>query len=105
MKRIDKIYDYILQNSENFDKNELLKRKGFSAQEIGITLDILRNNVSKELNTLCRDKKLIKIKNRPVLYFDKKCFENILSVKLPEDLEEIDDINALIETPNSSIED
>jgi len=105
MKRIDKIYDYILQNSKNFDKNKLLEHKGFSAQEIGDTLDILRNNVSKELNTLCREKKLIKIKNRPVLYFDKKCFEDILSIKLPDDLEEISDINSLIEIPKTTIED
>ena len=105
MKRIDKVYDYILQNSKNFDKDELLERKGFSAQEIGDTLDILRNNVSKELNILCRNKKLIKIKHRPVLYFDKNCFENILSIKLPQDLEEVEDISALIESTKSSTED
>jgi len=105
MKRIDKIYNYILQNSKSFDKNKLLEHKGFSAQEIGYTLDILRNNVSKELNTLCRENKLIKIKNRPVLYFDKKCFEDILSIKLPDDLEEVSDINSLIETPKGTIED
>ena len=105
MKRIDRIYDYILQNSKSFDKNKLLEHKGFSAQEIGDTLDILRNNVSKELNTLCRNKKLIKIKNRPVLYFDKKSFENLLSIKLPDDLEEVSDINSLIETPKTAIED
>lgn len=105
MKRIDKVYDYIFQNSKNFDKKELLERKGFSAQEIGDSLDILRNNVSKELNTLCRDKKLIKIKHRPVLYFDKNCFQNILSIKLPQDLEEVQDISALIEAPKNMIED
>ena len=101
MKRIDKIYDYILQNSKDFDKDKLLERKGFSAQEIGDTLDILRNNVSKELNTLCREKKIIKIKNRPVLYFDRKCLENILSIKLPEDLEELSDIDSLISSPKA----
>lgn len=105
MKRIDKVYDYILQNSKNFDRNELLERKGFSAQEIGGALDILRNNVSKELNALCRDKKLIKIKNRPVLYFEKKYFENILSIKLPEYIEEVEDISALIEIPKNAVED
>ena len=105
MKRIDKIYDYIFQASKNFDKDKLLEQKGFSAQEIGDTLDILRNNVSKELNTLCREKKIIKIKNRPVLYFDRKCLEDILSIKLPEDLEELSDINSLIGTPNEIIED
>ena len=51
-----KIYDYILQSSKTFDKDKLLGQKGFSAQEIGDALDILRNNVSKELNTLCQRK-------------------------------------------------
>ncbi len=105
MKRIDKIYDYILQASKLFDKDKLLEQKGFSAQKIGDTLDILRNNVSKELNTLCREKKIIKIKNRPVLYFDRKCLEHILFIKLPENLEEISDINSLTSTPNGVIED
>ena len=105
MKRIDKIYDYILQSSKTFDKDKLLEQKGFSAQEIGDALDILRNNVSKELNTLCREKKIIKIKNRPVLYFDRKCLEDILSIKLPEDLEELSDINSLISAPKEIIED
>ena len=101
MKRIDKIYNYILQNSKSFDKDKLLEIKGFSAQEIGNTLDILRNNVSKELNTLCREKKIIKIRNRPVLYFDRKCLENILSIKLPEDLEALSDINSLVSMPKA----
>lgn len=105
MKRIDKIYDYILTNSKTFDKDKFFKTKGFSAQEIGDTLQILRNNVSKELNTLCRDKKILKIKNRPVLYFDRKCLENILCTKLPEDLEEISDIDSLITASNVTNED
>ncbi|WP_297427829.1 sigma-54-dependent transcriptional regulator [Clostridium sp.] len=98
MKRIDRIYNYILENSKSFDKNQFLEQKGFSAQEIGETLDILRNNVSKELNTLCREKKIIKIKNRPVMYFDRKYLEDLLSVKLSEDLDEINDVNSLIST-------
>lgn len=35
MKRIDKIYNYILKNSKNFNKDKFLDQKGFSAQEIG----------------------------------------------------------------------
>lgn len=92
MKRIDRIYNYIENSSKKFTKDKLLEVKGFSAQEIGEHLEILRSNVSRELNTLCRDSKIIKIKNRPVLYFDRKSFEEILSVKLPDDLEEISDI-------------
>ena len=105
MKRIDKIYDYIYQNAKNFDKDKLLKAKGFSAQEIGDRLDILRNNVSKELNTLCREKRIIKIKDRPVLYFDRKCLQDILSIKLPDDLEEILDLTSLASPPNGITED
>ena len=96
MKRIDRIYNYIETNSKNFTKNKLLEIKGFSAQEIGECLEILRSNVSRELNTLCRDRKIIKIKNRPVLYFNRKSFEDILGAKLPNDLEEISDISNFI---------
>ncbi|UYZ34877.1 sigma 54-interacting transcriptional regulator [Clostridium beijerinckii] len=92
MKRIDRIYSYIENNSKKFTKDKLLEVKGFSAQEIGEHLEILRSNVSRELNALCRNSKIIKIKNRPVLYFDRKSFEEILSVKLPDRLEEISDI-------------
>jgi len=93
MKRIDKIYNYIVDNSKKFTKNKLLEVKGFHAQEIEEALDILKSNVCRELNVLCRNKKIIKIKNRPVLYFDRESFENILGVKLPEDLEQITNIN------------
>lgn len=96
MKRIDRIYNYIESNSKKFTKKDLLEIKGFSAQEIGECLDILRSNVSRELNTLCRDRKIIKIKNRPVLYFDRKSFEDILSIKLQEGLEEILNLEDLI---------
>ena len=96
MKRIDKIYNYVLTNSKKFTKDKLLEKKGFNAQEIEDALDILKSNVCRELNELCRQKKVIKVKNRPVLYFDKECFENILCVKLPDDLEEISDINDYI---------
>ncbi|MVX64951.1 PRD domain-containing protein [Clostridium chromiireducens] len=103
MKRIDKIYNYVLQNSKNFNKDTFLDKKGFSAQYIGETLGILRNNVSKELNTLCREKKIIKIKNRPVMYFDRKHIEDLLSIKLPDNLEEISDIKSLVSTPHKTV--
>ena len=93
MKRIDKIYNYILTNSKKVTKDKLLEIKGFNAQEIEQSLDILKSNVCRELNILCRSKKIVKIKNRPVCYFDRKCFENILNIKLLTDVEEITDIN------------
>lgn len=97
MKRIDKIYNYVLNNSAKLTKDKLLEKKGFSAQEMEEALGILKSNVCRELNVLCRDRKIIKIKNRPVLYFDKESFEKILSVKLPDDLEEITNIDDYID--------
>ena len=106
MKRIDKIYNYILTNSKKITKDKLLEIKGFNAQEIEQSLGILKSNVCRELNILCRSKKIVKIKNRPVCYFDRKCFENILNIKLPIDVEEITDINNFINSEiNVNVED
>ena len=96
MKYIDKIYEYILSNSKEFTKEKLLKIKGFSAQEVGEHFGVLRSNVSRDLNILCREKKIIKIKNRPVLYFDREQFTKILNVTLHVDCEEIIEINDFI---------
>ena len=101
MKQIDKIYNYILSNSKEFTKEKLLKVKGFSAQQVADYLGILRSNASRELNTLCREKKIIKIKNRPVLYFDRNQFIKILNVNLNdlcEDGIEIADFVGSLET-------
>lgn len=101
MKRIDKIYKYILDHSHDFTKEDILNQNGPTAQAIGDTLDILRNNVSKELNNLCREKKLIKIKNRPVLYFDRKYIEDIFSINISQDLEEISNTTLINSSINS----
>lgn len=50
MKRIDKVYNYIFENSKKITMDELMDGKGFSAAEISEQLNILRNNVSMELN-------------------------------------------------------
>ncbi|NRY59578.1 sigma 54-interacting transcriptional regulator [Clostridium beijerinckii] len=96
MKQIDKIYKYILSNSREFTKEKLFKTKGFSAQQVAEHLGILRSNASRELNTLCREKKIIKIKDRPVLYFDREQFIRILNVNLNDKCEEGIEINDFI---------
>ncbi|RII35456.1 sigma-54-dependent transcriptional regulator [Clostridium chromiireducens] len=96
MKQIDKIYEYILVNSKEFTKEKLLKIKGFSADEVGAHLGVLRSNASRELNILCREKKIVKIRNRPVLYFDREQFMKKLNVTLNDDCEEIIEISEFI---------
>ncbi|WP_099716758.1 sigma-54-dependent transcriptional regulator, partial [Clostridium sp. LS] len=96
MKLIDKIYEYILSNSREFSKEKLFKIKGFSAQQVAEYLGILRSNASRELNTLYRERRIIKIKNRPVLYFDREQFIRLLNVSLNDEPEEGIEINDFI---------
>ncbi|SMC20058.1 Transcriptional regulatory protein LevR, contains PRD, AAA+ and EIIA domains [Clostridium acidisoli DSM 12555] len=96
MKRIEKIYDYILKQSETFDIDTLKEKIGLSSTEISENLNILRNNVSMELNELSRQGKIIKIRTRPVLYIDKKCIERLLGKKLSEGPIEIKAIDEII---------
>ncbi|MFD3157561.1 sigma 54-interacting transcriptional regulator [Haloimpatiens sp. FM7330] len=101
MKRIEKIYNCIEEKCKECDLGKLKEIKGFSAQDIGDDLSILRNNVSKELNELLRMDKIIKIKGRPVLYFHKESIENMIKYKLPKGPIEINSINELIKDDDS----
>lgn len=78
MKRSARIYNYIREKSAAYTKEKLKGQVGFDAQEIAASLDILRNNVSKELNELHRQDKIVKFSGRPVRYFDKETLENLL---------------------------
>ena len=75
MKRGERIYAYIREKSESWPGDRFRGRIGFDAQEIAEALDMLRNNVSKELNALHRQGKIVKFSGRPVLYFDKACLD------------------------------
>lgn len=82
MKRIDRIYNHLIENSKNYTQDDILKGIGITTIDISEKLDILRNNVSKELNTLFRDNKIIKIKSKPILYYPKDLIETLFSLKL-----------------------
>lgn len=111
MKRIDKIYNYIVENSSKFSINNIKNKIGFSSSEISDKLNILRNNVSMELNELHRQDKIIKIKNRPVLYIDKNTIQRIFNCTLPKgplefkNIEEILKLNNIITKKRSPFDD
>lgn len=86
MKRIEKIYSYIEERADGYTKDSNLFEKGIDAIEIAEKLEILRNNASKELNELCRMGKLVKVKSRPVKYFDKEKMETLLESKIKNDI-------------------
>ncbi|MBW9145514.1 sigma 54-interacting transcriptional regulator [Clostridium sp. CM027] len=96
MKRSEKIYEYIAEKTEKFNRENLEEKIGFSTAEISQSLDILRNNVSMELNELLRQHRIIKIKSRPVLYVDNACLERILNKKLPAGPIEVKNLNELL---------
>ncbi|MDT8718966.1 sigma 54-interacting transcriptional regulator [Clostridium sp. 19966] len=96
MKRIDKIYEYIKENSKELSLENLKNKDGFTAIDISEKLNILRNNVSAELNALLRQGKIIKIKGRPVVYLDREHVEKVLRCNIQETPVEIESIEELI---------
>lgn len=101
MKRIDKVYNYINENTAKLTLKDLKGKVGFSASEISEELDILRNNVSMELNVLLKQNKIIKIKGRPVLYLDRVIIEDIIGYNLDDNQVELDDIKEIVKSNNN----
>lgn len=58
MRRIDRIYEFIKQQSQ----------EATCAQEVATALNLTRANASNDLNQLVREKKLIKIPGKPVTF-------------------------------------
>ncbi|WP_295158247.1 sigma-54-dependent transcriptional regulator [Selenomonas sp. AE3005] len=84
MKRSERIYTYIKEQSAQLPADKLTGQIGLDAQEIADKLDILRNNVSKELNELHRQDKIVKFTGRPVRYFDRETLAALLNVDLDQ---------------------
>ena len=96
MKRREKIYAYIRQQSEGYTRAQLQGQVGMDAQEIAQALDVLRNNVSKDLNELQREGVIVKFSGRPVRYFDKEKLSCMLGKPLPQGPCQYESIEACI---------
>ena len=96
MKRIEKVYNYMVVESKGFFLKDIKSGRGFSATEIAKGLSMIRNNVSLELNNLLRADKIIKIKGRPVLFLDRETVERLLEYKLQPGPIELENFNELI---------
>ena len=69
------------------------KSKGFQTDEIAKILELNRSNVSKELNQLIQEEKIIKLKGKPVYYLHKESIENMYNVSIQTMIfDSIDDI-------------
>ncbi|MEO1771630.1 sigma-54-dependent transcriptional regulator [Candidatus Enterococcus ferrettii] len=90
MKRIDRIFQYLLEVWGDSRVEDLQKQAGSTAKEVSQALEIARSNVSAELNKLVRDERVVKIKSYPVRYIP-------LEILLNNHLMEISDMNFEIE--------
>lgn len=81
--RKENVYNKIHQLCE---KNLMIKNGlyGYEASLIAQETGYDRNNVSRELNTLFREKKIIKINGKPVRYLTKEAAESKLGIKYEE---------------------
>lgn len=59
-------------------------RCGFDAQTIALKAQLDRTNVSRDLNELTSEGKVIKIKGRPVLFLEAKHIEELLGISISE---------------------
>lgn len=105
MKRIDKIYSYLEEKTRELTKENLLNNEGITAGEIEENLNILRNNVSKELNELLRLSMILKIKGRPVKFLHREEVEKRLEVKIAENALELESIEDILEVKKEEDED
>lgn len=98
MKRMERIYLYVKENTQRLSAEEILGGKSFETNLISDELNILRNNVSKELNELFRLDKIIKIKGRPVGFLDKESVQDQLNISLKAQCIEVDSVKELLHT-------
>ncbi|MTD40345.1 PRD domain-containing protein [Erwinia sp. CPCC 100877] len=75
MKRIERIYRYVKEQTEQLSPSDVSLGKGLTTEEVSAALTIQRSNASKDLNQLVREGLLEKIAGRPVKYVDKAIFK------------------------------
>ncbi|MGY3725043.1 Transcriptional regulator containing an AAA-type ATPase domain and a DNA-binding domain [Granulicatella balaenopterae] len=74
MKRIEKIFNFVALRTKGIKDSD----EGVTTTEIAEELGFARSNISKDLNELCRMKRLMKTQGRPVkycLYDESTCCE------------------------------
>lgn len=98
MTRKEKIFNALQELCKDITLKELKSGfAGYDASEVGQKAGIDRSNASRELNALFYEKRIVKIKGRPVLFFDREILEKLTSKKLDDNNLEIDSIEFLFD--------
>ncbi|MEG1003635.1 MAG: sigma 54-interacting transcriptional regulator [Clostridium sp.] len=84
ISRKDKVYLKLKELSKGILKEKIndCERIGIQTTYIAEVLNISRSNVSKELNSLYKEKKVVKILGKPILYIDKTSLEKSLEISI-----------------------
>jgi len=87
MTRKEKVYRTLKDLTDNLTFDDIIKGSsiGIDAKTISNITHIDRSNVSKELNNLVREEKVIKIIGRPVMFLAKESLERIISINYKGD--------------------
>lgn len=83
ISRKEKVYLKLKELSLNISKEDVERtgKIGIETKYISEILNINRSNVSKELNNLFKEKKVVKVLGKPILYIDKKYLEKLLNIE------------------------
>ena len=84
MKRIERIRDRLERLSYTITKEDILKNRtiGFTANEVGSELGVVRNNAASDLNELVKLGFALKITGKPVRFLSRKEIERIIGNKI-----------------------
>ncbi|MGL4572810.1 MAG: sigma-54-dependent transcriptional regulator [Clostridium sp.] len=84
ISRKEKVYFKLKELSENISREQIneYEKVGVQTTYIAELLNISRSNVSKELNSLHKEKKVIKILGKPILYIEKTALEKSLEISI-----------------------
>lgn len=90
MKRIDRVYQYVKEQTAHLDEEHLNEVSGITTAEVADFFRIQRSNASKDLNNLVREGLIDKLDGRPVRYVCKTVFQHKPLSKYVESYREIE---------------
>lgn len=98
LDRKGKVYSVIRKLSEEIDTVSYQENKiGFDAETISTHAGLDRSNVSRELNKLAKEDKVLKFKGRPVYYIEKEAFHRLSNQVVKGEVQEnVDPFDCLI---------
>lgn len=96
--RAEKVYAKVKELTEKLTEEDLFHRPlTLHANYISALLNYDRSNVSRDLNMLVNQGKLVKVKGRPVSFLEKQALERHLKFTIPPELKVVDRVSDLLE--------